>query len=228
MKKALYLAAVALCCSAIAAAPATAAPLTGTYTTGGATTGTGPWTLTSTDSTYSVLRFVLDSAIDFGDLSSVIVDYTANAGFSGIGQGTPRLAIVTDANHDNTADGQIIVHFGPAGSFVDGSVGAASTGNLLTLSDLGRYDLSGIGGSAYTDRDAALAAASGLGVLRLSLIVDSFGGLDRSFTINGISAAGVGNVGGAVPEPATWAMMIGGFALAGAAIRRRKATVSFA
>lgn len=31
-----------------------------------------------------------------------------------------------------------------------------------------------------------------------------------------------------VPEPATWALMIGGFALAGAAIRRRKAAVSFA
>ena len=34
--------------------------------------------------------------------------------------------------------------------------------------------------------------------------------------------------GNAVPEPATWAMMIGGFALAGAAMRRRKAVVSFA
>jgi hypothetical protein len=33
---------------------------------------------------------------------------------------------------------------------------------------------------------------------------------------------------GAVPEPATWGMMIGGFALAGAAMRRRKAAVSFA
>ncbi len=31
-----------------------------------------------------------------------------------------------------------------------------------------------------------------------------------------------------VPEPATWAMMIGGFALAGAAMRRRKAAVRFA
>ncbi|MBT2188181.1 PEP-CTERM sorting domain-containing protein [Sphingobium sp. H33] len=35
-------------------------------------------------------------------------------------------------------------------------------------------------------------------------------------------------VSGAVPEPATWAMMIGGFALAGTAMRRRKAAVSFA
>jgi hypothetical protein len=32
----------------------------------------------------------------------------------------------------------------------------------------------------------------------------------------------------AVPEPATWAMMIGGFALIGASMRRRKAAVSFA
>jgi len=32
----------------------------------------------------------------------------------------------------------------------------------------------------------------------------------------------------AVPEPATWAMMIGGFALAGAAMRRRAAVVAFA
>lgn len=38
----------------------------------------------------------------------------------------------------------------------------------------------------------------------------------------------VGRGGGAVPEPATWAMMIGGFALAGAAMRRRVAKVAFA
>ena len=31
-----------------------------------------------------------------------------------------------------------------------------------------------------------------------------------------------------VPEPATWAMMIAGFGLVGGAMRRRKATVSFA
>ncbi|MBO9577111.1 MAG: PEPxxWA-CTERM sorting domain-containing protein, partial [Sphingobium sp.] len=35
-------------------------------------------------------------------------------------------------------------------------------------------------------------------------------------------------VAGTVPEPASWAMMIGGFALGGAALRRRKAAVSFA
>jgi len=36
------------------------------------------------------------------------------------------------------------------------------------------------------------------------------------------------SLAGAVPEPATWAMMIGGFAIAGGALRRRKTAVSFA
>lgn len=33
-------------------------------------------------------------------------------------------------------------------------------------------------------------------------------------------------VGGGVPEPASWALMIGGFGLAGAALRRRRAAVT--
>lgn len=35
-------------------------------------------------------------------------------------------------------------------------------------------------------------------------------------------------VSGAVPEPATWAMMIGGLAFAGASLRRRRVAISFA
>ena len=38
----------------------------------------------------------------------------------------------------------------------------------------------------------------------------------------------VQQVTGGVPEPTTWAMMVGGLALAGAAMRRRKVSVSFA
>jgi hypothetical protein len=56
-------------------------------------------------------------------------------------------------------------------------------------------------------------------VLRFSVVLDSFGGADKTVTIgaNGLSAAG------AVPEPAAWALMIGGFGFAGATLRRRKA-----
>jgi hypothetical protein len=32
----------------------------------------------------------------------------------------------------------------------------------------------------------------------------------------------------AVPEPTTWAMMIGGFAMVGANLRRRRTTIAFA
>jgi hypothetical protein len=201
---------------ALAAAPAGAVTLTGSYTTGGATTGTGPWTLTSTDSTFSVLRFVFDTPISFGDMTSLSVDYVNNLG--GIGGGAPRIAMITSG-------GNFEINFGPAGSFVDPTLGAGNTGNLLALTDVGRYNLSGIGGSQYTDRTAALSLASGFNVLRASLILDSFGGNNRNFTINGISAEGAT---GAVPEPATWAMMIIGFGLVGCTMRRKqRSTVSY-
>ena len=44
---------------------------------------------------------------------------------------------------------------------------------------------------------------------------------------NGSEQATVfGSVGGPVPEPATWALMIGGFGLAGAVLRRRRAQLA--
>ena len=51
-----------------------------------------------------------------------------------------------------------------------------------------------------------------------------------TFNFTGFSSGTltVSEVTAAVPEPATWAMMIGGFALAGATMRRRKMQVSFA
>ncbi|WP_309643094.1 FxDxF family PEP-CTERM protein [Phenylobacterium sp.] len=56
-----------------------------------------------------------------------------------------------------------------------------------------------------------------------------------SFTITGDGAAGVPagfgvrlDASSAVPEPATWAMMIAGFGLVGGALRQRKATAQFA
>lgn len=51
-------------------------------------------------------------------------------------------------------------------------------------------------------------------------------------TLGGRLNTGLDNISltpfAAVPEPASWALMIGGFALAGAAMRRKRASVSFA
>jgi hypothetical protein len=50
-----------------------------------------------------------------------------------------------------------------------------------------------------------------------------------SFTNGSVSGVALYATGGAVPEPATWAMMIGGFGVIGAASRRRtRATVTYA
>jgi hypothetical protein len=201
--------------------PSSAAELTFTNTVGGDTTGTGPYTLTSTDSTYSILRFINNEQVNFGDLTNLDLSYDVLQG--GVGGGAPRIVVVTDANHDGLADGDFAINLGPAGSFVDPSLGVHNSGNLLAMNDLGRYDLSDLGGSFYTTYNDALATAGGFGVLRFSVVLDSYGGADKTFTIDAKGLSAGGNVGGAVPEPAVWATMIVGFGLAGAALRRRRA-----
>jgi hypothetical protein len=52
-----------------------------------------------------------------------------------------------------------------------------------------------------------------------------------TYSFTGFFSSGtltISQVAGPVPEPAAWAMMIAGFAFAGAAMRRRKMVVSFA
>ena len=65
------------------------------------------------------------------------------------------------------------------------------------------------------------------GVLKFAGPITSLVFTDSFENWHGITV-GFEGVSGAVPEPASWAMMIGGFALAGAAMRRRKAAVRFA
>jgi hypothetical protein len=58
---------------------------------------------------------------------------------------------------------------------------------------------------------------------------ESFGSPSGIFSGNGQEHGFALSTAGAVPEPATWAMMIGGFGMVGGAMRRRKsATVRFA
>ena len=58
--------------------------------------------------------------------------------------------------------------------------------------------------------------------------VFNLGTFNLSSITSGAAQIRISAVTAAVPEPATWAMMIGGFGMVGASLRRRKAAVRFA
>jgi hypothetical protein len=97
-----------------------------------------------------------------------------------------------------------------------GGLPLGSTSGMYTNT----FDLS----NAATYRTAFLNASGGTAALAMARLVNGF---DTSLAYVNIHSARFpggeirGQVG-MVPEPATWGMMIGGFALAGAALRRRR------
>ena len=201
------------------------ASVTGTFTFGGNTTPTNQtptWNMTAdTLGGFSVLRFVPDNLMSFSSYTDL--SYTYDMLLGGIGGGSPRVVIVLDTNNNNVSDGGdgfINLFWGPSPGFVDNTLGTGlTTGNLLALTDNGRYDLSPMGGSPFTDRAAALALAGGYNVLRFSLILDTYvgamqgsaGGDNRELVITGVSADGV-------PAPAAAAVL----GLGGLIVGRRR------
>ena len=95
------------------------------------------------------------------------------------------------------------------------------TGNLLATLDLrAQFNENCVG-----DPNGNFCNWTAIGVL--------FGGTAKSLNFAGTAGAtgfdnitfGSDNPGGGVPEPASWAMLIAGFGLVGAAARRRRSTV---
>ena len=89
--------------------------------------------------------------------------------------------------------------------------------NILAVDDDGGPDFNSLISFTLTSGTTYLAVATGFAP-------EDFGAY--TLTLDGPGDITLGGGGGLVPEPATWAMMIGGFGLAGGALRRRKATVS--
>jgi hypothetical protein len=94
--------------------------------------------------------------------------------------------------------------------------GNGAPGQCLTSDPRGIMDptFAGCEEGAITSLDLAAFDAIGW-----NLHYDVLGRVDRSFTS---AQAYQGTISGMVPEPTTWALMIGGFGLAGAALRRRR------
>jgi len=118
-------------------------------------------------------------------------------------------------------------------AFIPGGAGAADVSSGISFfqtADGLSLEFS-IDNSLFTSAIAGLTygtAIPSLGddvVLRLS---QSFGYSVAGGASYGDDRLGRVTLGGAVPEPATWAMMIGGLALVGASMRRARPRVAFA
>ncbi len=159
-----------------------------------------------------------------------------------ITSGGPLATVVTDVDPGTWA-GSFDANASLTLSFVD-NVAVNGAGNDIVLFELGVPDgwnvtINGItlgGLSANTGFSAggfnlnALAidlsdfgiAANGT-VSSLSVTFISGGATTSTSLVGALNSA---SVGGAVPEPATWAMLIAGFGLVGAAVRRRAAVAA--
>lgn len=162
--------------------------------------------------------------------------------FEGLAGGTPGASIGTNAFvFDNSAalaarpafgstgnfaavqnGGSYSVDFGPtdAFSFVLGSL---DTYNTLTLHYEGGASQDYIGGQIVNDLtfpsgDQISGLTNGVVTYR---VTDGARLIGATFTSTGDSFEFDNLATGAVPEPASWALMIAGFGLAGAAMRRR-------
>jgi len=218
MKK-IYFYLLGICASlGLMAGIADAAVFTGTYDTltgiGSQTTpvtppSSGPWQLTSTNATFSSLRFIVNEHPAFADVTNLNVVFnspelnallTQNQPNAGGGGGAPRLNVGVDTNGDNFFDGNIQIHLGTSPGFVDSpaSLSALSGMNLIN-NDSGRYDLSQLGGSNFTNHAAAVALFGSATVLRMTLTLDSFGGADKTLDVESINGEFVAQQ--AVPEP---------------------------
>jgi PEP-CTERM motif len=89
----------------------------------------------------------------------------------------------------------------------------------------GTYLPSNYGGYVFTTYDDATSFADFFGASpngTWTLVVADIFASDTGTIAGGWSLSFTTDATGAVPEPAAWGMMIGGFALAGAAVRRRR------
>ena len=227
------------------AAPAIAlADTTGTYgdvqvVNSGPVSDPTVFQLTSSNTSgpgYAGVYFNITGALAVSDITQLSTDYQMTVGT--IGGGAPRFSL-------GDSDGnEAYVYFGTptgGGGFADANAGAwGNTGNYADLSsaDL-RVESNGFGGDNASNTFVTWATFVGLvGAVDVSFVtIDLDGGFTNpagqqmlvdNFTVNGdVMTAGGGGGGGGVPEPASWALMIVGFAGAGAALRnRRKAALA--
>lgn len=146
------------------------------------------------------------------------------------------LALSTVALSSPAQAAAVIIFDGTTGTFGNTGIGAGAFSDTLkfTVPGLGSVGatISSIAVSLLTNVDFTSVTLNGaefdignLGNNEFRSLVLPVGGGEQTLVISGTSG-GAGSYSGtlafAVPEPATWAMMISGFGIAGVAVRARR------
>ncbi|MDZ4375232.1 MAG: PEPxxWA-CTERM sorting domain-containing protein [Phenylobacterium sp.] len=119
-----------------------------------------------------------------------------------------------------------VSYFGFQQFFSDGGVSGLTTVDFFNLDGdlIDRVSVTSSGAVAF-QRDGGIKDIAGV-----SVFTGDPGGLAYDSFIFDTPGSGGGTPGGggvgAIPEPSTWALMIGGFGLAGAALRRRRGVLA--
>ena len=110
-------------------------------------------------------------------------------------------------------------------SFIWGSVDAYNTLRVLDRSGIAFASFTGADVSALANGDQTNPATNPLVTISFTgLDAANVGSLEFSSSSNAFEFDNVAVVSSAVPEPATWAMMLFGFGVVGSALRRRSRT----
>lgn len=168
---------------------------------------------------------------EFAPLGIVFNDLKTPGEGATLGQCGPGSGPVSFFGHGNDFPGcgdtqpNIDIDFvNPGNSALDGYTTFFSIWNYDGLVEATAFD--GLGNILGT-RQTASGALTFSGIGNISRV--NLKSLDNDpTTMDTLEFEAVIGVGNAVPEPATWAMMISGLAMVGFSMRRRRATVSFA
>ena len=155
-------------------------------------------------------------------------------------KGLYKQTFSSDAFTGPVTVGQLLLDRGELGALDDQTFRISFQLNGEELGAWGKYNMAGIGGDelSFAGQSFVWNPDDGDLVLVLEIVPPPKAGAGGLFALarapqeapdeGGAPGAGAPTQGrpaaGAVPEPSTWALMIGGFGLAGAMVRRRRST----